>query len=147
MNGRHPDKAQCKKGAERKIQRLAEAETRESLERDFEAYEEPIKNVLTFKYMGRVLTAGDDDWLAVVGKLGKARRSWGRLSRVLGREGADPKVSRKFYTAVSQAVLLFGEEIWVLNPRMEKALDSFQFRVARRITGRQTRRKKYGSWD
>ena len=31
--------------------------------------------------------------------------------------------------------------------RMEKALDSFQFRVARKITGRQPWRKKYVSWE
>ena len=61
-----------------------------------------------FKYRGRILTEMDDDWPAVVGNLGKARRSWKSLSRVLGREGADPKVSRAFYIAVTQEVLLFG---------------------------------------
>ena len=98
-----------------------------------------------FKYLGRVLTAGDDDWLAVVGNLGKARKSWGPLSRILIREGADPKVSGHFYKAVSQAVLLFGAEMWVLTPRMERALDSFHHRVARWITGRQSRRRGDGS--
>ena len=92
------------------------------------------------------MTAGDDDLLAVVVNMGKAWRSWGRLSWVLGREGADPKVSRTFYTAVAHAVLLFGAETWVLTPRMEKDLDSFQSRVARRITGRQPQQNKYGSW-
>ena len=125
LNRRHRGTAQCKKGAEQKRLRLAEAETRESLERAFGAYREPIKNFLAFKYLGRVLTASEDDWLEVFGNLGKARRSWGCLSQVLGREGADPKVSRTFYTAVSQAVLLFGAETWVLTPKMEKALDSF----------------------
>ena len=90
--------------------------------------------------------ATDDDWPAVVGNLGKARRIWGRLSRVLGREGADPKVSRAFYIAVTQEVLLSGSETWVLMARMEKALDSFQSRVARKITGRQPWRRKDGSW-
>ena len=78
--------------------------------------------MLAFTYRGRVLTANDKDWSAVVGNLGKARRSWVQLSWVLGREGADLKVSRAFYTAVTQAVLLFGAETWVLTPRMEKAL-------------------------
>ena len=114
-----------------------EETTRESTEQAFEAYGAPIKNVKEFKYLGRVLTANDDDWPAVVGNLGKARRSWGRLLRVLGREGAYPKVSRAFYTAVTQAVLLFGAETWVLTTRMEKALESFQSRVARKITGSQ----------
>ena len=72
-----------------------------------------------------MLTAVDNDWLAVVGNLEKAQKSWGRLSRILSREGADPKVSGKFYKAVAQAVLLFGEETWVLTPMMERALDIF----------------------
>ena len=74
---------------------------------------------MTFRYMGRVLTAGDDDWLAVVGNLGKTQNSWRWLSRI------HPKVLGSFYKAVAQAVLLFGTETWVLTPRMDWALDSF----------------------
>ena len=65
---------------------------------------------------------------------------------MLGREGADPKVPREFYIAVTQVVLLFGSETWVLTERMEKALDSFQSRVARKITGRHPRRRKDRIW-
>ena len=71
------------------------------MERAFEAYGEPLKKVTAFKYLGGVLTAGYDDWLAVVGNPGKARKSWGRLSRKLIWEGEDPKVSANFYKAVS----------------------------------------------
>ena len=137
LNGRHPGTAQCLKGAERKRRRLVEAGTRENSERAFKAYGVPIESVTEFKDLGKILTATDDDWPAVVENLGKARRSWGRFSQVLGREGADPKVSWVFYIAVTQAVLLFGLETWVLTPRMEKALDSFQSRITRKITGRQ----------
>ena len=147
LNGRQPGTAQCKKGAERKTRRLSEAETWESMERDFKAYREPIKNVTEFKYLGRVLTAGYDDWQEVVRDLEKARRDWGCLDQVLGREGADLKVSRLFYTAFTQAVLLFEAETWVLTSWMEKALDSFQSRVARKITGRKPRQKKDGIWE
>ena len=91
------------------------------------------------------MTAGDDGWLAVVGNLGKARKSWGRLSRVLGREGADPKVSRNFYKAVTQAVLIYGAETWVLTKMMEKALDSFQSRVARGSLGNSRGGRKTGA--
>ena len=125
LKGWYPGTSQCKKGAEWKRQQLAEAETQESAEQAFEAYGEPIKNVTEFKYLGRVLTVGEDNWLVVVGNLVKAQRSWGRLSQVLGREGADPKASQMFYTAVVQAVLLFGAETWVLTPRMDKVLESF----------------------
>ena len=98
------------------------------MERAFEAYGGPLEKVTTFRYLGRVFTAVDDDRHQVVGNLGKARNSWGRFSLILSREGADPKVSGKFYKAVAQAVLLFGEEAWVLTRRMERALDSFQHR-------------------
>ena len=111
LNGRHLGTAKCAKGAERKRQRLAETETRENSERDFKAYRAPIKLVSEFKYLGRILTATDDGWLAVVGNLRKARQSWGKMARVLNREGADPKVSRTLYIFVTQAVLLFGSEI------------------------------------
>ena len=46
---------------------------------------------------------------------------------------------------MSHAVLLFGAETWALTPRMERDLDSFQHRVARRLTGRQLRRRGDGS--
>ena len=94
-----------------------------------------------------MLTAGYDDWLAVVGNLGKARKSWGRLSRVLVREGEDPKVSGNFYKAVAHAVLLFGAETWVLTQRVQKALDRFQSRVAMRLIRKQLRQRMDGSWD
>ena len=91
--GRHLGTAQCKKGAERKRRRLAETETQENSEREFHAYGKPMEAVSEFQSLGRLLTATDDDWPAVAGNIRKSRVSWGRLARVLGREGADPKVS------------------------------------------------------
>ena len=101
----------------------------------------------TFRYLRQVFTAGDDDWLAVVGKLEKSRKSWGRLYWILIREGADLKVSGSFNKLVAQAVLLFGAERWVLAPRMERALDRFQHRVARQINWRQPQICGYGIWE
>ena len=146
LNGRHLGTAQCAKGAELKRRRLAETETRENLEQAFHAYGQPMEAVSKFRYLGRLLTATDDDWPAVAGNIKKARRSWVRLARVLGREGADPKVSRTFYVAVTQKVLLFGAETWVLTKKMESALDSFQGRVARKLMGRQPLRGRDGRW-
>ena len=60
----------------------------------------------------------------MVCNLGKARKSWGRLSRILGHEGVDPKVLGNFFKAVAQSVLLFGAETCILTQRMKKALDS-----------------------
>ena len=72
LNSRHPATAQCARGAEQKRWWLAEAELRDSFERAFEEYREPLDNIPAFQYLGRVLTAGDNDWLAVVGNIGKA---------------------------------------------------------------------------
>ena len=121
-------------------------ETRENLERAFHVYRHLMETVLEFRYLGRLLTATYDNWPAVAGSIKKARRIWGRLARVLGSEEADPKVSRNLYTAVTQQVLLFGAETWVLMKKMESALDAFQGRVARALTGRQPFRGMDGRW-
>ena len=146
LNGRHLGTTQCAKGAERKRRQLAETETRENLERAFHTYGKPMEAVSEFRYLGQLLTATDDNWPEVAGNIKKALGSWGRLARVLGREGADPKVSRNFYTAVTQQVLLFGAEMWVLTRKMESALDAFQVRVARKLTGRKPRRGRDRRW-
>ena len=106
----------CRSGAERKRRRLAETEIRESTDMAFEVYGEQLNKVPSFKYLGRILTVGDDDWTAVAGNLGKARKSWGQLQQILSREGANEIVSGDFFKAVVQQVLLFGAETWVVTP-------------------------------
>ena len=61
LNGRHPGTAQCAKGAESKRRRLEETETRENSEWVFEAYGAPIESVSEFKYLGKILTATDNN--------------------------------------------------------------------------------------
>ena len=106
-----------------------------------------MQTVILFKYLGRVLTAEDDNWPAVTGTLRKYRNIWMRMTKILSREGADPKVSGFFLKAVVQAVLLFGAEMWVLTPWMERALSTFQHRVVRQLNRSYTRRRRDGRWD
>ena len=75
----------CRSGAVKKRRRATETEIRESTEREFEAYGGQLEAVDSFTYLGSVMTAGDDDWPAVAGNLKKARKSWGRLNRILTR--------------------------------------------------------------
>ena len=49
-----------------------------------------------------------------------------------------------FFKAFVQAVFIFGAETWVLTPRMERDLSSFQRRVARWLTGRNPKRRGEG---
>ena len=86
----------------------------------FEVYREQLQAVSSFKYLGRILTEGDDDWPSVAGNMGKAKKSWGRLQGILSRVGATKQVSGKMFKAVVQQVLLFGAEMWVVSPRMER---------------------------
>ena len=72
LNGRHLGTLQCKKGAERKWRRLAETETRENADWEFHAYGKPMEAVSEFRYLGWLLMATDDDWLAVAGNIRKA---------------------------------------------------------------------------
>ena len=61
-NGRHLGTSQCRTGTELNRRRLAEAEMRKTLERASHAYGARIEAVTEFRYLGRVLTATDDDW-------------------------------------------------------------------------------------
>ena len=89
----------------------------------------------------------DDDWPSVARNLSLARAVWKRMTRILSREGAEPRVSVFFFKAVVQVVLLFGEETWVVTPCMVIFLGGFQDQVERRLTGRILQWKTDGKWE
>ena len=56
--------------------RLAAAEGEAATERAFKAYGRRLDSVKEFRYLGRVLTATEDDWPAVARNLQKARATF-----------------------------------------------------------------------
>ena len=100
LNGKHHNTAMCRSGAKRKRQKMVDTELRESTEMSFEDYGKQLEAVHSFKYLGRITTAGDEDWPAVAGNMAKAQKSWGRLTRILSREGAEKRISGTFFKAV-----------------------------------------------
>ena len=92
------------------------------------------------------MTAVDEDWTEVVGKLRKVWKSWARLERILGWEGANSRVLG-FFKALVQAVLIFGLETWAMTLRMGRSLGSFQHGVARMIKERQLKIREEGGWE
>ena len=58
----------------------------------------------------------DYDWMVVFRNLEKARAVWRRLTRILSREGETPQVSRFFFKAVVQLLLIFVADTWVATP-------------------------------
>ena len=100
LKGRHKSTEICRSWADKKRQRLAEAEVRDSAEMAFEVYGEQWQTVSRFKNLERILTEGDGDWRAVAGNLVKAWNSWGRLQGIISREGATKRVSSNIFLAV-----------------------------------------------
>ena len=72
----------------------------------------------------------------VITNLKNAIKLWAHISRILGREGEDARMSGHFYVAVVHAKNKFGSETWVMTPRMEQTLGGFHHRVVRRLTGK-----------
>ena len=143
----HSQTKNCREGYERRLQHEAAATAGRSLERDFTAYSETLERVEVFKYLGRLLSYNDDDTQAVRSNLRKARKVWGRISRVLRAENASARVCGKFYKATVQAVLLFGSETWNLTPPLLKSLEGFHLRAAWRMTHvHKPRRNPDRSW-
>ena len=101
---------------------------------------------LSFKYLGRVLTATNDDWVAVISNPRKARNHWSLMSCILGWEGENKWLYGIFYKAVFQAVLIYGSETLVLMPWNIWTLGTFHHRVDRLITGKQQRQLANRGW-
>ena len=117
LNGRHMETNQCKTGAEKKQRRLAAAEVETATEKAFHAYRKKMRAVTELRYLGRVMTNTDDNWRAVAGDLRKARVTWGRLARILGREGGGPKsVTQFLYCRDTAGPPLWGGD---LGPHQE----------------------------
>ena len=55
----------------------------------FQAYVRPLETVMSYKYLGRLITATDNDIPEVIDNLQKAQNIWSRLLRVLVHEGTD----------------------------------------------------------
>ena len=86
LNVCHPNTAQCAKGAEQKQPRLSAEEIRASTKGTFQAYGPPLTLMSSFKYLGQILIASDNNWPGVVGNLSNFQKKWDSLSRILGRE-------------------------------------------------------------
>ena len=91
FNGRHLETNQCKTGAERKQRRLVAAEMEITSEKEFHAYENKMRAVTEFRYLGRVMTNTNDDWPAVAGNIRKAQGDLGEAGEDLGTGGGGPE--------------------------------------------------------
>ena len=68
------------------------------------------------------------------------------MGKLLRREGTDPRVEAMFYRVLSQVVLIFGSETWVLSAVMERKLEVTHTDFMRPITGNREQQKVYRRW-
>jgi hypothetical protein len=108
LMGGHRSTALCSQGREIKQKCAIREDTRKAREVVFTVEGIPLYYERWFVYLGRLLSADDDDWPAVLRNMAKARQRWAYISRILRWEGATPRISAMFYKAVVQTGLLFG---------------------------------------
>ena len=94
-----------------------------------------LEVVTFFIYLGRFLTAYDNNFTVVVNNLRNAQSKWERFSSIFGWEGFDARTAGTFYKAIVQVALLFELETWVMTPRVRRILEGFHHTVARCIVG------------
>jgi hypothetical protein len=135
INGSHQQTKICKEGARRREREARNLICLRATRQTFHIQDQQLDTVQKFHYLGRPLTSNDDDWVAMIYNLGKARQCWSMIARVLSQEGATPTISAMFYKATIQTVLLYGSETWVITGDILNALRSFHHSVARRLTG------------
>ena len=61
---------------------------------------------------------------------------WGRLWKLLRREGAAPMVTSMVYRSVAQTVIISGMETWVISEIMENKVKVTQTGFMRQIMGK-----------
>jgi len=83
---------------------------------------------------------------ALFTNLRRACHKWDKLSKLLSREGANPRIFGMFYKTVVQTVLLFGFESWTMTDAMWNVLKGFHHRAARRMADMMACRGPSGGW-
>jgi len=136
----------CKKLQVRRENERDARKQKEAEEVIFRINGEEIERVREFRYLGRILDENDDDSRCILAQLSKARGRWWRMAKILKREGADSFQMGRFYVAVVQAVLLYGSESWTISLREMEALERFQKKAMRYMTGRHIQKDSEGEW-
>ena len=136
------------RGEDRKRRCLVEEEERAGKYIEITTYGIPLYPVISFKYLGRVLSEEDGDCPLVVRILWRAWQKWDRLTRtrVLSREGTYAQTLGQIHLAMVQSAMIYGSDTWVMKPHMGRFLGGLHHRVDHRMTGRQPRRGQDGFW-
>ena len=101
---------------------MASEEVQSQVDTTLQSYDRPLANITLLKYLGHIIKATNDIWSVAVTNLKKTRNKWSWISRILGQEGADARMSGIFFKVVVQEVFLFGLEMWAATPPIGRTL-------------------------
>jgi hypothetical protein len=145
-NESHRSSLGCYTNSEKRRRYFKNLEKKKAKEVVFRCGDSEINRVTEFKYLGRMLEEHDNDECAVNRQIDRAKKTWGRVGKVLSARGVHCRTMGYFYKAIVQAVLLYGSETWTITDAVMKKLRSFHARVARYICKRHIRPLPDGTW-
>jgi hypothetical protein len=122
------DISERRKAINRQAQHKAEADRS-----PFKHNSTGLTKVNHFQYLGRMLTATNDDTLAVQRNTGKAKQKWAEIRRILHCKPVLPRTFVRFYKAIVLNVLLYGSETWKLTGQTLANLEAFHNKCVRTI--------------
>lgn len=105
-----------------------------------------LERVPDFKYIGRMMTDTNDDWLTILFNIKKDRKRWACISKLLRCFKISRTYASTYYKVVVLTVLLYGSETWVISGLMWQKLRSFNHSIARslsHIKGQKTRLQEH----
>ena len=100
-----------------------------------------------FLYLGQKITYYNSDWMAVYQNLRKARRRWGIIARVMAKTVSTVRGQGVMYKVMSQPLLLYGSDSWVVTGGMLKFLEVFHHGVTMCIKGMMATRGAGRKWE
>ena len=95
----------------------------------------PLQKVSRFTYLGRVLSADNDDKACVLPRIQAANMT---AAAIFGRnrlKHASVATRLRTFHAIVRAQLVYSAETWTMTNAMRKQIDSFHMRWLRRLTG------------
>ena len=95
-------------------QHAAAARSAAALRQCFTAHNEPLKQILTFKYLGCIVVYDGIDVPAARHHPKRMQAVWGHLFKDISKKSMSVPAAGMFYQAVVAAVLLYGSESCVL---------------------------------
>ena len=147
LNSCHYNSYKCRLGEAIRI-------CRDTLQHFFEASRvsiwvnvDPLEPADNFPYLDLTITYNNSDWVAMYHKPQKSWERWGMISKVLTKIWETARYCGMLYKLVTQMVLLYGSESWVVTGEMLKVFEGFYHRADRKIARMTACSAEDGEWE